>query len=1112
MTSKNKLLYVLFAVIILGIAGALSPLTAQVDEDEEDIFTLSPFSVDEEESVGYLARSSLAGTRLNAPLRDLATTISVITQEFMEDTNSTDLQELLVYTANTEVLGIGGNFANPNESRSVGGVLDSQFTRPTTNTRVRGLAAADLTRNYFPTIIAMDAYNTSRVVINRGANAILFGLGSPAGIINNQTIAPIFEENGEVSFQVGSYGSNRATIDVEKVLIEDKLSLRVAVLNEEQFYQQKPAFEHDKRITAAGEWRPFENTIARLTFESGTINANRPRSIPPQDQVSRWFDVAPNGRAKPVHDPHNWFRHLIRDGGDKTGQTPGDVADNLYWGPMGFTFEPAVVYAGPEFGVAGGALPNGTDAFVSRVNPRWGADASNGISFQSFMTIRGVNQLYQNMLGAPKDQNGNLKSETRNFYVNEVVQDTSLFDFRNLLIDGPNKSEEERFDVISGSLEQTFLEGNAGLAYHFNKEEYRSNFRQVLADGTRFQSVAIDPNITYPNGDVNPNFGRLFISAGNGGRTRTLQQDLENHRLTGFFKFDLTEKVDGFWGELLGDHAFTALIEDAKSNRRNLSYSNYDWDDDFRLNGTPVNPNNRTAVGSLVYVSGDISGQSSSAGANASNLRSNLQFQQEYTMSFFNRETKLWETGTFGTVPNVPIGGTLSKNNIESKALLLHSGFFEDHIVATYGYREDDVKVWSTPAPPRLSDNSRDINRSAFFLPDLPTFKSSSNSTNWGVVAHVPDEWLNNFGGIGLSFHYSESDNSQIGIERSNLLGQNLGPVSGKTEERGFTVAFLNNRFSIRVNDYKTLQLGEDSGLTGQFNQFLGPYLSNYPPVTRAMTISDNTLDQADIENLKTYDPLRNAQYVKDTLNVTVNPDGEGLTRVTPSGLVFPTDLLSEGLEIEAVANITDNWRLMFNISQQQVSATNTAPLLNRFIRETVDPVLDDFGHFPSANGQIETIKSFTERFGLIQSKIVIAEDGGIKTNEIREWRWNLVTNYAFDNDSGLRGFNVGGAVRWQDSVGIGRPVINDPELGFIPDLANPIFGPTELKVDAWVGWEKMVGPYFGRDTLLRIQLNVRNLLNEDDLIPVVANPDGTIPVIRIPAERRFELRGSLSY
>ena len=43
-------------------------------------------------------------------------------------------------------------------------------------------------------------------------------------------------------------------------------------------------------------------------------------------------------------------------------------------------------------------------------------------------------------------------------------------------------------------------------------------------------------------------------------------------------------------------------------------------------------------------------------------------------------------------------------------------------------------------------------------------------------------------------------------------------------------------------------------------------------------------------------------------------------------------------------------------------------------------------------------------------------------------------------------------------------PVIDDPELGFIPDLANPIFGPDELQVDAWVGWEKMIGPYFGQD------------------------------------------------
>ena len=273
---KDRLLYILIGLLTLGIAGTVSPVFAQDSEDDEDIYTISPFTVVEEEGVGYLARSSLAGTRLNTPLRDIAATVSVITQEFLEDTGSSDLQELLVYTTGTEIVGIGGNFANPDSTNVVSGVQEQNYRDPIRSTRVRGLAAADLTRNYFSTIIAMDSYNTSRVVINRGANATLFGLGSPAGIINNQTIIPLFTDHGEVSFQVGSYDSHRSELDVERVLIEDKLSLRVAILNEEKFYQQDPAFEHDKRIYAVTEWRPLENTILRASFESGSITANRP--------------------------------------------------------------------------------------------------------------------------------------------------------------------------------------------------------------------------------------------------------------------------------------------------------------------------------------------------------------------------------------------------------------------------------------------------------------------------------------------------------------------------------------------------------------------------------------------------------------------------------------------------------------------------------------------------------------------------------------------------------------------------------------------------------------------------------------------------------------------
>jgi len=1096
------------------IALAATPLvSAQSDEAENEVYELSPFAVDAQDSSGYAARSSLAGTRLNTPLRDVASTVSVVTKEFLEDTNSTDLQELLVYTTGTEINGIGGNFANPNENRVVGAVQDTQFKRPATSNRVRGLAKADLTRDYFSTIVPMDSYNTDRIVINRGANAILFGLGSPAGIINNNTIRPLFGDHGEVQLQIGSYGSVRGSIDLEKVLIEDKLSLRLASLYKDREYAQDPAHEEDNRIFVVSEYRPFENTSLRASYELGEIDANRPRTLPPQDMVSRWFDVAPNGLAKPPHDAHREFQLFLYD-------EEGNNVDNLYFGPIGFTFEAAVAYDTPNQSLPGGALPGGQEGFVPIIHPRYGVDTAGGVSFQSFVTIRGVEQLYGNMLGEPRDQNGNLKSLTRSFYVNEHITDTSIFDYRNLLIDGPNKNERENFSVFNFSLEQLFFEGKAGLAYHFNKEDYKSQFMSVLADGSRFQAIAVDANSTFPNGDVNPNFGRLFISAGGNGRTITLDEVRDSHRVTGFAKFDATEKAEGLWGQLLGDHTLTGLVEDSGRNTMNINALNYAWGEDFQTMGTPPNPNNATAVGTLVYLSDDISGQSSAAGANASNIKAKLDFQDQYNLTYFDRNTQSHVTsGTFSTRKNLPVGASLNKNSIESTALILNSRFLNDHIVATYGYREDEVDVWSESDAPRVSSNNgtgnanvRNISPDVFFLPSSPTFNSKTDASNLGIVAHAPEAWMDNLGGIGLSLHWADAENAQIGTERTNLLGEKLGPVSGTTEEKGFTISSPENRFSVRFNWYETLQIQDDSGLTGSFNSFLGRILVNYAPVTRERNIEANLGEFGDIDDLANYESaFANAQWVFDTLNVRVTEDGEGVDRTNPTGLTFPTNLKSEGMEIEGVANITDNWRLFFNIAKQEVSSTNTAPLMARFIQETVDPLLDRYGKFSTSDAQVESITSWTNRVGLINAKTVIASDGGIKTNEVRKWRWNVGTNYTFAEDSKLKGWNIGGAARWQDNIGIGRPVIDDPELGFIPDLDNPIFGPDELIVDGWVGWGRPL-TIAGRDVEWNLQLNIRNLFDEDDLIPVVANPDLTIPVYRIPAERTWELRSTFRF
>ena len=76
------------------------------------------------------------------------------------------------------------------------------------------------------------------------------------------------------------------------------------------------------------------------------------------------------------------------------------------------------------------------------------------------------------------------------------------------------------------------------------------------------------------------------------------------------------------------------------------------------------------------------------------------------------------------------------------------------------------------------------------------------------------------------------------------------------------------------------------------------------------------------------------------------------------------------------------------------------------------------------------------------------AAQSGVSSAEIRKWRANLVTRYEFQRGK-LRGFSVGGALRWQDKVGIGYPNLSPtPNSQYVPDIANPIYGPKDTHVD----------------------------------------------------------------
>ena len=265
-----------------GQAAPASPAAAAPLKEEDEVIELSPFVVNSEEDQGYSAKYTMAGTRIRTDIKDVGSSISVITSKFLADTATTNATQLLVYTPNTEVNAPGGNFLGIGDNDKAGAISYGR-------TRVRGLTEADNTRDFYLTDIPWDSYNTGRIDIQRGPNSILFGIGSPAGIINASINHAGFKNSYKVQNQVDNFGSLRFSADFNQVLIDNELAIRVSLLDTHTKFEQEPAFRRDKRVYAALRYDPsFLNrgsmkTSFEVNAEQGEINQNLPRPSPPND-------------------------------------------------------------------------------------------------------------------------------------------------------------------------------------------------------------------------------------------------------------------------------------------------------------------------------------------------------------------------------------------------------------------------------------------------------------------------------------------------------------------------------------------------------------------------------------------------------------------------------------------------------------------------------------------------------------------------------------------------------------------------------------------------------------------------------------------------------------
>jgi outer membrane receptor protein involved in Fe transport len=943
--------------------GPKSALSNPAPADETVV--LSPFEVRTDLDRGYAASSTLAGSRVRTELRDLAAPISVLTKDLLDDLAAVNLQEALAFAPGAE-----NNFSSLDPSLGNG---DNQHLNANAN-RIRGLSAAAATRNFFSTALRLDTYNSTRIDVSRGPNSILFGLGSPAGVINTTMDRAVFKHQAKVESRFDSEGSHRVNFAVNRNLIDRKLAVLVAGLHEQTQTWQKPTLDHQNRAYAAIQGRPFAQTSINASYENYWNYRQLPISTLSRDFVSAWiaagrpaqttWATAPLTPLNPAFVQYN-------------STAPVFVNGSLGPVPQFYSLGREIRSRGPHENLTG------TDAFSLSLPP-------------SVM---------------PPDRN----------------------------VTGAASFAEMSVRTFTASIEQR-VGPNLTFELAFNHE--RSSRQKLDLASVGVTNVMADPNLVLSDGRANPNFGRYYFQ--DNPRGLAVEGASEALRLTGTYNLDLTRRSRWF-----GRHQFSVLGAqekgESKANNGNREFisSEHTW--------LPAAARNNLFHGSRrlwrrFYLDDPFQPRGGNLQAVVDQLR-------------FAGETPGPDGVPVISDPFRPgsTAGVRTKSETGSIAGVWQGYLWNNRIVTTFGWRRDRQEIFSNPG---LTFGGTGPERNLFMpaaaltLPDQPTNQDAGNTATRGVAFHATS-WL--------SLYYNESNSFSLGGGSRDLYNNIIPGSTGEGRDFGFGTRLLGDRLNVRVTRYETSQIGAGSNNFRQAVRF-------------------------------------NFQYIEDAIAAAAGTPRD--PNLAPPEAWTTMDYDAKGWEFEAVVNPTPRWRIAGNAAQQQAVQSNIALQARDYLKQRL-PLWQRYFDVTAIGTQ--TIQQLYET-GIKPTMDLAAASDGVANAIVSEWRWNLITNYDFAKEGPLRGFSVGGAIRWVAAPPIGyQNKIVDGQT--VLDITKPWFGARTFSVDGSLRYAFRAF----RTYPVRLQLNIRNLLGNDELAPVRVRSDRSGGVYVAPAPRLFVLSTSIS-
>jgi hypothetical protein len=757
-------------------APTATPAAAE-EEDEGEMIVLTPFEVTASTEGTYTEGATLAGNRLATDLRDLGNAVSVVNTQFLKDTGATDNSSLLQYTVGTEVGNTYGNYTGTGN----GAFLDEsgRFTQPNQNTRVRGLAAADNARDLFLTDVPWDGAIIDRVELQRGPQATLFGMGSPAGVINSGTKQASYRNAASAEIRVGSFGTTRGVLDVNREIIQDELAVRGVLMSETEKFKQEPAFDKDERLYGAFRYEPgflkkgSARTIIKGNIESGSIESNRPRSLPPMDLITPWFNTGTyagnytysngtwtSGRTFNELNRGTFIPSQLQD--DNTGlPNHGQMRPSFNGGPQAGQpntwYQPRLGNFAQQFGGPMVFFDYDSPALPTKFYT-WEPTARRGIGSNGLID-NGVGAIpYQRPGGIARAsafaQNARLPYYDKGVYKDWTLTDSSVFDFYNNLMDGPNKEEWQNFDVYNLNLTQTFFNDKVGFEAVYTEEAYDNGQLSLLA-GER-QAIYIDVNSVYSDGTPtglngephadgtpNPNVGRAYLSDSGQFGNNSYKSNRETMRFTAFVTHDFAKENKSFLPRLVGKHTITGMYAEETQDTDRRSWQRYGTD--YSWDRWNTNPNaaalkftdNVLTPQTVIYLGDSLLGSSTASGAHLPRpkvkhvissgtmraFNSDYKWQVDPAAAWFNayypagdtrgNSTQSENSANYVGWQDIPMAiydteapgnnrdwltrdARLTSYDLESKVIVWQGHLWDNALVGTFSWRNDYQEAWQT--------------------------------------------------------------------------------------------------------------------------------------------------------------------------------------------------------------------------------------------------------------------------------------------------------------------------------------------------------------------------------------------------------------------------------